>query len=539
MPLVAADIKFFAAAVNTDATTGGGPRSANLVQNGVLNNFFPAVSASDRLTGKVNLRKLYPSLTNTDTTPLLGATLGLNEAPSDPLLSCVLFATGDSTTTRAQAVTGIGTRVSGAMSPAQTGSTFTSISEFGERIDLRRDLASYLPVLGERVALFPLGLPNDWTSAHQAVVTIVGADYSVPSGSGGTVQLRSFTISPPAPSSWTNFSVIRRGQEVISTPAYGATKLTALAAAAQPVIVVASVSAPLVPYSGSGNYPTADVGFPPAGLAYSGGRVPILRAGDTVSISDELATSSSTAVVGTAIPSGRTNADQLAIVGANGVEIVRLLAGGPTSTLATANFVTGTITPATVAGWSQPVTVRGRVAQRTTVTGISGLNVTLADNLVTAMPVGSLVSSEMPLGDLQARAATVFAQQAWTRQWSDSLIGNAASLPYNGDIAVTNAGADTDRYAVVFNSGTTFTVYSERRGLLSTGTTTANYLPLNPATGVALFTLLSANWNGTAVVGNVLRFNTFGALPVWAARTIIAGAASGTDRAVIRMYGSA
>ena len=534
MPLTAADLKFFAATTNTDASTGGGPRSANLVQNGVLNNLFPAISGADRLTGKVNLRKLYPSLTNADTTPLLGATLALNEAPTDPLLSCVLFATGDSTTTRAQAVTGLLTLVSGAMSPAASPPGSPNISSFGSVLTmLSSGGLAFVPAVGTTIAIFPSGAANEWPSAHRAVVTEVGPEYLL-SGS----YYRSVVINPPAPAAWTAFSTVRKATAVTTSPAYGATALTALAASGQPVIVVASLSAQLVPYTGSGAYPTTDLGFPPSGLAYANGRVPILREGDTVSISDEQATGTSTAVVATPISSGRTDVDQLAIVGNNGVEIVRLLVNGPTSALATANFAAGTITPTTVAGWSQPVTVRHRVAQRTTVASISGLNVTLSANLTAAMPSGSLVSSELPLGDLQARVDTVFAQQAWTRQWSDSIIGSPSSMPYSGDIGVTNQGADTDRYALVFSSSTAFTAYSERRGLLGSGTTTANYLPLNPATGAALFTLYSANWTGTALVGSVLRFNTAGAPPVWAARTVVPGAASGTDRAVIRLHGS-
>lgn len=535
MPLTAADIKFFASAKNTDTADGGGARSSTVVQDGVLNNLFPAVSAADRLAGRVSVRKLYPSLTNTDSAPLLGATAALNEGPGDALVTCVMWRTGDATTTRAAAIAGLNTLVTGSVAgawvpPPLGGSTQTDVLFFD------RGLGMSPPVVGQRLAVFNSGQAGQWPLAHRCVVTAVGP--LINPGGVGTPFYWQVGVQPPLPG-WSWSMAVPVSSDVLSSPAYGITSTTAAAAASQPVVAVASLSAQLIPYTGSGTYPTADLGYPPAGLAYSQGRVPIIRVGDIVTVSDEQATGTSTASVGTAINAGRGNLDQIAIVGADGVEIVRLLNGGPTSTLATANFTAGTITPSTVSGWSQPVTVRHRVSQRSTVQSISGLNVTLADNLTAAMPAGSRVASELPLGDVQARVSALFAQQAWTRQWADTVIGNPTSLMYVGSVAVTNQGAETDRYAVVFSDATNYTVYSERSGLLGTGTTTANYAPLNGATGAPLFTLLAANWVGTPLVGSTLRINVEGAAPpVWVARTVVPGAASGTTRAVVRINGS-
>ena len=47
---------------------------------------------------------------------------------------------------------------------------------------------------------------------------------------------------------------------------------------------------------------------------------------------------------------------------------------------------------------------------------------------------------------------------------------------------------------------------------------------INPATGEPYFTLRATGWGGGWAAGNVLRFNTVGALfPVWVVRTIQQG----------------
>src|SRR5690606_13833604 len=106
-----------------------------------------------------------------------------------------------------------------------------------------------------------------------------------------------------------------------------------------------------------------------------------------------------------------------------------------------------------------------------------------ASNLTNAFASGSRVSSLVSLGDLQASAGSSFSQQTWTRVFSDSLIGNAISANYNrtaGDILVTNEGAETERWAIVFTNATDFRLIGERFGQIAAGDTSVNFLPLNP-----------------------------------------------------------
>ena len=83
MPVTAADLKFFASAVMSDLATAGGARSSTLVQNGTLNNLFASFSSADRSTGRTNIRKLWPSISNADTAALIGASVAINELPTD------------------------------------------------------------------------------------------------------------------------------------------------------------------------------------------------------------------------------------------------------------------------------------------------------------------------------------------------------------------------------------------------------------------------------------------------------------------------
>jgi hypothetical protein len=153
------------------------------------------------------------------------------------------------------------------------------------------------------------------------------------------------------------------------------------------------------------------------------------------------------------------------------------------------------------------------------------------------------VSSAYIAGTLQAAAQDSFAQEAWTNVWSDSLIGTPILAQYNdtvNPIVVTNAGAITERWALIFTSNTAFNVVGEEVGQILTGNTSTTLAPVNPATGVPYFTLQNAGWGSGWVAGNVLRFNTSGAnFPLWIARTVrqSPSAAPGTDQMTISIRG--
>ena len=150
-------------------------------------------------------------------------------------------------------------------------------------------------------------------------------------------------------------------------------------------------------------------------------------------------------------------------------------------------------------------------------------------------PVGSHVSSALVSGDLRAYVSNLFDQATWNGTFLDAISGSAATATYNdvlAPIVVTNAGAITERWAIQFTNATSFNVIGEHVGVIATGTTGSNIAPINPATGKPYFTLAAIGWGSGWATGNVLRFNTTGALfPVWVVRTIQQGPETVTNDA--------
>lgn len=149
--------------------------------------------------------------------------------------------------------------------------------------------------------------------------------------------------------------------------------------------------------------------------------------------------------------------------------------------------------------------------------------VTFNRPLARAFPSGTLLSSMLLLGDLQARTGAAFSQESWGNVWADARIGSAIAAQYQDvayPIAVSNRGAISERWALIFLTATTFRVVGQTTGQIAVGDVNSTLAPLNPATSTPYFTLNPAGW-GTWAAGNVLRFNTRGAnAPVWVGRTV-------------------
>lgn len=154
--------------------------------------------------------------------------------------------------------------------------------------------------------------------------------------------------------------------------------------------------------------------------------------------------------------------------------------------------------------------------------------------LTRAFPAGTLISSMLLLGDLQARVGAAFSQEVWTNAWADGRIGASIVPQYQqlgNPITTNNRGAISERWAVIFTSPTTFRVVGETVGqIVNNGDINSNLAPPNPAAGgQPYFTLLSAGWGTGWASGNVLRFNTYGAnAPIWVARAVLPSAPSAT-----------
>lgn len=162
--------------------------------------------------------------------------------------------------------------------------------------------------------------------------------------------------------------------------------------------------------------------------------------------------------------------------------------------------------------------------------------VTFNRALTKAFPSGTLISSMLFLGDLQARAGLAFSQLSWTSIWADSRIGDPIAAQYQQaghPIVVTNQGAISERWAIIFLTATTFRLVGQTLGQIATGDVNTLFAPINPATGVPYVSIAAEGW-GVWSAGNVLRLNTYGAnAPTWQCRSALPGAPAGTPDATL------
>ena len=268
----------------------------------------------------------------------------------------------------------------------------------------------------------------------------------------------------------------------------------------------------------------------------SDGRVPVFKSGRVVVVHNTQSLAPQTVSNGQTINVGRDRLARLRVIGNDGLEV---------ATGFTKSLDAGTVTFTNVAGMSQPVTIEHRIEDEALcaeaqITGDLRLTRPVTHNY----PAGtSYVSSALVVGTLQAAAQDGYSQETWTNVWSDSAIGNPILAQYDdttNPIAVTNAGAITERWAIIFTSNTAFNLVGEQVGQIITGSTAAPLSPVNPATGVPYFTLASGGWGSGWAAGNVYRFNTSGAnFPVWVARTVLQSptAPPGTDQLTISIRG--
>lgn len=156
--------------------------------------------------------------------------------------------------------------------------------------------------------------------------------------------------------------------------------------------------------------------------------------------------------------------------------------------------------------------------------------ITFASRLTHNYPAANtIVGSALVVGDMQARYTRKFVQRAWASSgssaWADEAQGDSITANFNDSlypIEVTNKGAIQERWAVIFLSSTTFYCVGEYTGRLTIdGSTSVDYAPINPATGVPYFVLKKEAWGAGWAQGNVLRFNTVACMhPIWALRTV-------------------
>lgn len=136
----------------------------------------------------------------------------------------------------------------------------------------------------------------------------------------------------------------------------------------------------------------------------------------------------------------------------------------------------------------------------------------LANSYATA---NTLVSSVLELPSVIA---------GWSGIAVTSLGGSFDSATV-GNLVAHNKGAVEESWTLIFTSDTTFTVSGNTVGILaSPGSVSADYAPLNPATGTPYFTIKAIAWAGTFQMNDTVTFATQpAAIPIWYRRQVPAG----------------
>jgi len=258
----------------------------------------------------------------------------------------------------------------------------------------------------------------------------------------------------------------------------------------------------------------------------SDGQVPIFNQGDYAVLGHRKSVTA-TVTQGQVIDCGRVRLSRVRIIGADGLVI---------DSGYSADLDAGTVTIDDPSGWAQPVTIEDRIEDMLRIADveISG-RVSFVSPVTHAYPAGQAhLSSALMAGTLKARVSTQFAQQTWGNTWSSALIGNASTGKYDDihyPITVTNLGAVTERWALVFTNSTTFNVIGEHLGQIVTGASiNVDLAPINPATNVPYFTVKATGFGSGWAAGNAIRIDTVGALfPLWCIRTVQMGASSVID----------
>jgi len=197
----------------------------------------------------------------------------------------------------------------------------------------------------------------------------------------------------------------------------------------------------------------------------------------------------------------------------------------------TTNLTAGSVTmanPLDLSGYTQPLVAYTALQDVAMAVSVSANTIILNRALTNTYPADeSTLSAMIRAGDLGASLSLqIFAQQAWTSVWSDSLIGNGITPQYNDivyPITVTNDGAITERWRIQFTGNTTVNIIGETVGQItqSTLSITETIAPTNPFTGNPYFTISADGWGAGWVSGNLIRFNTSGAeLPIWVIRCV-------------------
>lgn len=282
------------------------------------------------------------------------------------------------------------------------------------------------------------------------------------------------------------------------------------------------------------------IGLDPVRLP-SDGRVPFIRKGNIVVVHSTQRSAFPLGVTaGQQLNTNRTRLAYAHVEDKDG----KLLAPA----LYSANLDSGVVTltsPLNLTGYVEPLAVVHRIEDMSLVTDVE-----ISGRLTLARPLShtyaasdTYVSSALIMGDLWARYTSLFDQKAWTNKWQDYVDGDQSTAQYNDTdfpLVVTNRATIEERWAIIFQSSTSFVLVGEHVGQIALGDVNTDFAPTNPNNGQPYFRLDKRGWGTGWATGNVLRFNTKSAnFPIWAIRTVLQSvAANQSDKFELQLRGN-
>ena len=266
------------------------------------------------------------------------------------------------------------------------------------------------------------------------------------------------------------------------------------------------------------------------------GRVPIFRRGDMIVIghrlSDDLGSAHS---AGKTVQLSRGDLDSICLRDAKNQAIE--------AKWYDYDLQAGTITWATpldLSAYTLPITAHHAREEENRIM-VADIDGTLQLQFPTARDYpaeDTYISSALIGGDLEVRHSPPWSQKLFDNVWSDDPRGDAITAKLNlkdYPLVLTDDGATTDRWAIVWRDGTQFDLYSEALGFVGRFDATSDLAPINAATGKPYFTLKKGAFgvqNGASpwAAGNCVRLNTWGThLGVWILRAVQPSAQKQTE----------
>jgi hypothetical protein len=503
MPVTSSDIVLFPGVrIGTGATDGGPPRWWPL-PDGVANNLFADISAAQRTAGSTSVHKVFVGITNNDNDSLADAAAYISDNPGDADTDCLMFLFGGRDSMRAQTTE--------ALYAQRPGETYPN--------DPFR-AAGPVPDIGATIT----GGGGSATIAH-------GSGFTVAAGSILAVFTRNVGSA-----GFTTFGAVPQYERRLGTRCI--LLVTALGAATTISYTGFTFPARAISYTvlwGTDDFEVGDDGTPTYAHI-----VPKDYAASAIRTVGLASLTSAAAAAATTLQVSRVTAQLVPFNGTipvPGYDNAEL--NGLNSTLAPFDGRVPIFRPQQQVIIFEGSTSEVRTVQRV---GFDG-TLTLTAGLTNSYTTAARVSALLPAGVTPQATGTVrFSQTAWTGVFGDTLIGTSAGAIYTGTVAVVNQGAATQKWAVVFSSTTAFTLYGDTIGEVGTGTTAADFSPLNSATGAPFFTLSAAGW-GAPAAGHVLRFDTASATDLdsgmWVVRCVNSGSATfGADSVTVSVRGT-